>query len=340
MRFAKVATATGAATRPCAASRSAWSGPPPTSPCPRWWRSRESGAPPVLLTEALPGPRRHPSRVARPISPRWCGPSAGGCAPSTRPSARSGAPSASTSARALAHVGSGWRRATSTRRGFHEEHAHLTPAAALAELEATAPRDEDLVVCHGDYCPPNVLLAGGSGHRLRRPRRAGRGGSLVGHRRRRLERRLELRGGARAAVLRELRHHPRPGAHPLLPAALRPRLLSRRRRSSWRGAAGEHGVEHRHRQLAGEGVLLARVVRAEQGRPARGAGSRPGGRRPGGGGARSGRRPPARRTVPAPRRRRPRAAATARGRDTARRPRAPSGWACWRAARSAPSAVT
>ena len=42
--------------------------------------------------------------------------------------------------------------------GFHEEHRHLSPAAALAELEATAPADEDLVVCHGDYCPPNVLL--------------------------------------------------------------------------------------------------------------------------------------------------------------------------------------
>ncbi len=45
--------------------------------------------------------------------------------------------------------------------GFHEEHAHLTPAAALVELEATVPAEEDLVVCHGDYCPPNVLLQKG-----------------------------------------------------------------------------------------------------------------------------------------------------------------------------------
>jgi kanamycin kinase len=45
--------------------------------------------------------------------------------------------------------------------GFHEDHAHLTPATALAELEAAAPADEDLVVCHGDYCPPNVLLGQG-----------------------------------------------------------------------------------------------------------------------------------------------------------------------------------
>ena len=45
--------------------------------------------------------------------------------------------------------------------GFHDEHAGLTPADALAELAATAPAEEDLVVCHGDYCPPNVLLRKG-----------------------------------------------------------------------------------------------------------------------------------------------------------------------------------
>jgi kanamycin kinase len=44
---------------------------------------------------------------------------------------------------------------------LHPEHAHLTPASALAELEAIAPTDEDLVVCHGDYCAPNVLLTDG-----------------------------------------------------------------------------------------------------------------------------------------------------------------------------------
>ncbi len=44
---------------------------------------------------------------------------------------------------------------------LHEEHQHLAPVAALALLEATAPDAEDLVVCHGDYCPPNVLLTAG-----------------------------------------------------------------------------------------------------------------------------------------------------------------------------------
>jgi kanamycin kinase len=46
---------------------------------------------------------------------------------------------------------------------FHDVHRHLTPLEALAELERSAPRTEDLVVCHGDYCFPNILFdAGGN----------------------------------------------------------------------------------------------------------------------------------------------------------------------------------
>jgi kanamycin kinase len=41
---------------------------------------------------------------------------------------------------------------------LHPEHARLTVDAALAELDRLAPGSEDLVVCHGDYCFPNVLL--------------------------------------------------------------------------------------------------------------------------------------------------------------------------------------
>jgi kanamycin kinase len=64
-------------------------------------------------------------------------------------------------ARALAHVEDRVRRDDIDPGGFHPEHAHLTPAAALCELEALAPDDEDLVVCHGDFCPPNTLLQDG-----------------------------------------------------------------------------------------------------------------------------------------------------------------------------------
>lgn len=41
---------------------------------------------------------------------------------------------------------------------LHPEHQHLTLDAAIAELERLAPESEDLVVSHGDYCLPNVLL--------------------------------------------------------------------------------------------------------------------------------------------------------------------------------------
>ncbi len=41
---------------------------------------------------------------------------------------------------------------------FHDVHAGLSPEDALTRLGDTRPGAEDLVVCHGDYCPPNVLL--------------------------------------------------------------------------------------------------------------------------------------------------------------------------------------
>lgn len=44
---------------------------------------------------------------------------------------------------------------------MHPEHADLNPAQALAELERLRPAREDLVVCHGDYCLPNVLITDG-----------------------------------------------------------------------------------------------------------------------------------------------------------------------------------
>ena len=43
-------------------------------------------------------------------------------------------------------------------RDFHSEFASLTVDAAIQQLVDSAPDDEDLVVCHGDYCVPNVLL--------------------------------------------------------------------------------------------------------------------------------------------------------------------------------------
>jgi len=45
---------------------------------------------------------------------------------------------------------------------MHPEHAHLNPVAALAEAARLRPaRKPDLVLCHGDYCLPNVLIEAG-----------------------------------------------------------------------------------------------------------------------------------------------------------------------------------
>ncbi|MGI9627310.1 MAG: APH(3') family aminoglycoside O-phosphotransferase [Longimicrobiales bacterium] len=41
---------------------------------------------------------------------------------------------------------------------FHEEHRHLSARQAVALLHEIRPTAEDVVVCHGDYCPPNVLI--------------------------------------------------------------------------------------------------------------------------------------------------------------------------------------
>lgn len=48
-------------------------------------------------------------------------------------------------------------------RHLHDEFAHHTPATALAELRETQPPSEDLVVCHGDFCLPNVLFDAADG---------------------------------------------------------------------------------------------------------------------------------------------------------------------------------
>jgi len=46
-------------------------------------------------------------------------------------------------------------------RDFHPEFSGLTVDKAVAELEHSRSSVEDLVVCHGDYCLPNVLIEGG-----------------------------------------------------------------------------------------------------------------------------------------------------------------------------------
>ncbi len=63
---------------------------------------------------------------------------------------------------ALARAGRRVRAGLVLPEDMHPEHASLGPEQALAELRRLRPdRQPDLVVCRGDYCLPNVLLAGG-----------------------------------------------------------------------------------------------------------------------------------------------------------------------------------
>ena len=65
--------------------------------------------------------------------------------------------------RALAHVRDRVARGlVDADRDFHPEFAHLQPSTALDLLEAERPRSEDIVVCHGDYCLPNVIVRDGT----------------------------------------------------------------------------------------------------------------------------------------------------------------------------------
>ncbi|MDP8960109.1 MAG: phosphotransferase [Actinomycetota bacterium] len=45
---------------------------------------------------------------------------------------------------------------------LHAEFRHLSLDDAVATLEGWAPHENDLVVCHGDYCFPNVLIEDGA----------------------------------------------------------------------------------------------------------------------------------------------------------------------------------
>lgn len=48
------------------------------------------------------------------------------------------------------------------RTDLRPEHDHLSIDEAWNTLRSQRPMSEDLVVCHGDYCFPNVLVSGGT----------------------------------------------------------------------------------------------------------------------------------------------------------------------------------
>jgi kanamycin kinase len=157
VRFAKVDTAGAYPSLRAEAERMIWAAA--YLPVPHVVALEEVGGATVLITEALGGrDATHPSwradlsalvlamgqglrRFHEAVAEEWC-------------------PFRFDLDHALDHVA---RRLETGAIGgdFHDIHAGFTPEAALARLRATRPEQEDLVVCHGDYCAPNLLLEDG-----------------------------------------------------------------------------------------------------------------------------------------------------------------------------------
>lgn len=61
----------------------------------------------------------------------------------------------------LAHVAQRVAAGDVDPEGFHDVHRHLDADSAFARLRDLAIEDDDIVVCHGDYCPPNIMIDDG-----------------------------------------------------------------------------------------------------------------------------------------------------------------------------------
>lgn len=159
VRFAKVATTSAYPTLVGEAERMVWAAP--YLPVPTVVTVDQSPGATILITEALPGSNAV-DPVWRADLPHLVRALGTGLASFHRAVGDEWCPFRFDIGVALEHVR---QRVDAGRidpaRNFRPEYQHLTAASALSTLERTAPPDEDLVVCHGDYCPPNALLVGG-----------------------------------------------------------------------------------------------------------------------------------------------------------------------------------
>ena len=158
VRFAKVDRAGHFPTLEAEAERMRWARP--FLPVPTVVSIKRIGATSILLTEALPGrdatdPCWHGDL---PALVRALGRGLRSFHDAVEPAR---CPFRFDLERALDHVRRRVAEGDIDPAGFHEEHRDLSPSSALARLEASRSWPEDLVVCHGDYCPPNVLLDAG-----------------------------------------------------------------------------------------------------------------------------------------------------------------------------------
>ena len=136
MRFAKVDTEGRYPTLRGESERMVWAAA--YLPVPTVVTLEQRGGTTILLTEALPG-RDATDEVWRDDVGVVVVRLAAGCGPSTMPSGREWCPFRFDVERALRHVRRRVADDDIDPAGFHDDHRPLSPAAALAELEATAP---------------------------------------------------------------------------------------------------------------------------------------------------------------------------------------------------------
>jgi kanamycin kinase len=159
IRFAKVDEAGKYPTLRGESERMVWAAP--YLPVPKVVELAERDAVTVLLTEALPGRDATDDHWQSDL-PGLVGAFARGLVAFHEAVEEEWCPFRFDIERALDHVARRVEGQDHDPSGFHPEHQHLTPAGALDLLCSTAPESEDLVVCHGDYCPPNALLTDGT----------------------------------------------------------------------------------------------------------------------------------------------------------------------------------
>ncbi len=158
LRFAKVDTAGGYPTLAAEAERMIWA--LTYLPVPHVVALEQFDTTAVLLTEALPG-RDGTDQVWRNDLPGLVAALGAGLRTFHDASEEADCPFRFDLAAARQHVLQRVRAGEVNPAGFHLEHQHLSAIEALMMLEKDAPRSEDLVVCHGDYCAPNALLTEG-----------------------------------------------------------------------------------------------------------------------------------------------------------------------------------
>jgi kanamycin kinase len=158
LRFAKVDSAGCFPTLQAEGEHMVWAAP--YLPIPTVVEVFEHEQATVLVTEALPG-RDGTDEVWRHDLPSLVSALGRGLAAFHRAVDEEWCPFRFENEHALDHVATRVEDGAIDPAGFHEVHRHLSPTQALAQLRDSAPKTEDLVVCHGDYCPPNALLTSG-----------------------------------------------------------------------------------------------------------------------------------------------------------------------------------